>query len=177
MTTATKLAAFKRKHAASPSHGDEYAGDRRADGPSALVITELMVTALRTWSRPTISMTKAWREGFSKALLTPKIEARTQTSQNRTAPKAVKKPEYQRLGSRRALEKDHEPALVDTIGDHAAVRPKNEDRQCLQRCDEPPGRCSISSERARATTGQSSASRCRSGRPTARCNRVGSWKP
>ena len=62
-------------------------------GPTAratLTSVEFRLTALRRSSGPTISRTKAWREGFSKQLLSPSTTARMHTSVNVTTPAHVK---------------------------------------------------------------------------------------
>jgi hypothetical protein len=75
--------------------------------------------------------------GFSNALLRPSSAASTPISHRRTDPVTVSSPSDQRLHAHRALQRDHQPALVDAVGDHAAVGAEQQDRQRLQRDDHP----------------------------------------
>ena len=89
-----------------------------------------------------------WRAGFSKALLRPSSAASTPISQSRTAPVTVSTPSDQRLHAHRGLQGDHQPALVDAVGDHAAVGAEQQHRQRLQGDDHAerrwPSRVSVS---------------------------------
>ncbi len=92
MTTATKLAALARKQTPSPTAAMRIPAIAGPTARAALLVTEFKVTALRTSEGPTISRTKACREGFSKVLFRPSTTARTQTSHKRTTPSTVSNP-------------------------------------------------------------------------------------
>ena len=89
----------------------------------------------------------------------------------------VSSAEHQRLDPHRALERDHQLALVDAVGDHAAVGRQQQHRQRLQRDHDARARCSSASASAPATPARSSASRCRSARSPGRRSSGGSWGP
>ncbi len=59
---------------------------------AAFTSTELSVTALRTCSGPTSSITNAWRVGLSNAVATPSSAASTNTSHSCTTPVTVSSP-------------------------------------------------------------------------------------
>ena len=83
----------------------------------------------------------------------------------------VSTPEDQRLHAHRGLQHHHQPALVDAVGDHAAVGAEQQHRQRLQRDHDAERRRASPSASARARTARPSASRCRSARsPGRRCS-------
>ena len=86
---AVKESALARKHVATPSVAITTAA--RA-GPTMRAVwtrTEFSETALSTWSRSTISLTKLWRVGLSTAVTIPRAKIRAKTTHTWTSPKAV----------------------------------------------------------------------------------------
>ena len=88
------------------------------------------------------------RAGFSKALLRPSSSASTPISHSSTAPVTVSSPRISACTPIAACSSDHQPALVDAVGDHAAVGRQQQHRQRLQRDDQRrasvPSRVSVS---------------------------------
>ncbi len=79
-TTATKLAPLTTKHQPSPTVAISTPATAGPIARATFVIVELRLTALRRSPGPTISSTNAWREGFSKQLLSPSTKANMQMS-------------------------------------------------------------------------------------------------
>ncbi len=79
-TTAAKLTALITKHQPSPTVAIMMPATAGPTARAALIRVELRLTAFRRSSGPTISITKACREGFSKHWLRPSSSARISTS-------------------------------------------------------------------------------------------------
>ena len=131
--------ALSRKHGPTPSSAITAPA---AAGPTIRAlwtITELSATALTVRSGPTSSVTKLWRAGLSSALTAPRANTSANTIQTSTWPPIVSAHSVS-AGSAIERLRDHEQlALAHAVGEHAAHRAEDEDRQELQRRGQADG--------------------------------------
>ena len=92
VTTAAKLAAFSRKQTPMPTVAMRTPPMAGPTARAAFTVTEFSVMALRSSSLLTISLTKACRAEFSKALFSPRTTASRQISQKRAEPDTTSSP-------------------------------------------------------------------------------------
>jgi hypothetical protein len=86
---------------------------------AAFTVTALRLTALRTRSRPTISMAKDCRAGLSKALANPSARAMTKTIHSRTVWVMVSTPST----SARSISVDWVASRMRRLPSRSAARP------------------------------------------------------
>ena len=137
VTTATKLKALSTKHQPVPTVAMSTPAIAGPTARAAFTMVELRLTALRRSAGPTISRTKAWREGFSKQLLSPRTTARMQTIEERHVVGQREGAEHRRLDAHGRLKHHHQAPLVDPVGDHTRVGTQQEYRQRLEGDDQP----------------------------------------
>ena len=95
-------------------------------------MTLLSEIALTTRSAPTISTTKLWRAGLSKALTQPRAKMRASTIAGVTAPRAVSAQSVSAGRTSERLRDREQTALGDAVGEQAAPHAREEHRQELQ---------------------------------------------
>ena len=90
---------------------------------------------MRRCSGPTSSSMNDCRAGFSNALLSPSMKREHADLPQSHRVRHREQTENQRLDAHHRLQRDHHLALVDAVGDDAAVRSEDQHRQRLQRDD------------------------------------------
>ena len=90
--SAAKLRPFTRKHGASPTAAMSRPASAGPTMRAPFMITLLRVTALVSRAGPTISNTKVWRVGMSKALTVPTASANPNTAAREAVPVATSRP-------------------------------------------------------------------------------------
>ena len=106
-TTATKLNAFRKKQTPTPAATMRMPATAGPTARAALTMVELRLTALRTFSPPTISRTNDCRAGFSKVLFSPSAKRQDAHLPEGHDVSDGKDAEHQGLDTHEALQHDH----------------------------------------------------------------------
>ena len=125
-------------------------------GPMAratLTMTELRVTALASWSRPTISPTKVCRVGLSTMLMKPERDGDQVQLPELQVAGEIEDGQHQGLHAGQGLGVEQDAVLAEAVGDRPADGPEQQDRQGLQGHDEADIESRVGPGRRPARTG------------------------
>ena len=100
-----------------------------------LKIIELSAIALGKSSRPTISTTKVWRAGMSKAVTRPLTAARMITYSTRTDAGPGQRRQDERAQHQQRLGGDDQPAAIGVVDHHAGEQRHQQHRQVAGEAD------------------------------------------
>ena len=135
--TATKDRPLITKHQPGPKSA--YASPPM-DGPTTIAmlnIVEFSAMAFVSTGRSTISRTKDWREGASKAFTTPRQKARTMMCQGTTTWRNVSAARTRASSMLSGLRDDEEAAPRHPVGDRSAVEEEDPRRDAGRKTDVP----------------------------------------